>query len=210
MSKKEPTVDDIREGLRETRESYGIFEGPKKKDPPKLRIEVRPDADGVVPSADDLLKAAADAGWTDDPGEGKAILIPDERGARGYEVFNPLPFAPPIGYEPTPPIEELIAQRVKTALQGLRDDEEIDDEKDVVDFDVPDELPPLSTIYEFAAMDPEAPALPPDTRTPAQRYVDDMEAIEAEKLLRKRHRKEAIAKLQAEDRMYGDPEPDTP
>lgn len=179
----------------------------------KLKINV--DQHRVDPTS--IILRLEEAGWSDDPGTGKAVLAPDERGAPAYEVLNPMPFAPPIGWEPTPPIEELIRDRVRDEVARLRDEEELDDILDAEDFDIPDELPPLDTIYEVIAMTPEAPALPadsrPDPKETAKAQVDLEELIGQERLLRKRHREAALRRQQEELEMFNppdsDPEPKT-
>lgn len=175
----------------------------------KLKVVVAPNEDGVIPSNEDLIKAAEAAGWSDDPGTGKAILLPDANGNPAYEVFNPMPFAPPIGFEPTPPIEQLIRDRVKLELDRLKDDDEIDDINDAEDFDVPDELPPLQTIYEFIAMEVEAPAVraEPDPKDRIKAELEYEELKDRERLLRRRHREAALKKAQEEVELYGDPSP---
>lgn len=165
----------------------------------KEKIKIAVDQHRVDPTiiTPDRMKSA---GWSDDPGDGKAILAPDERGAPGYEVLNPLPFAPPIGWEPTPPIEQLVAQLTRQEFERLRDEDEIDDVIDAEDFDVPDELPPLETIYEVLAMTPEAPALPrdskPDLEDKAKADVEYEEALQRERLRRKRNRAAALKRQQ--------------
>lgn len=154
------------------------------------------------------------AGWSDDPGTGKAILVPDERGNPAYEVLNPMPFAPPIGWEPTPPLDQLIRERVADEVQRLKDSDELDDIIDAEDFDVDDELPPLETIYEVIAMKPEAPAIPKDAKKDLQDAVqadlDYEEMVVKQRLLRKRHREAVIAKQKEEnDLLYGDPPPES-
>lgn len=165
----------------------------------KLKIAV--DQHRVDPTSITMDKLAA-AGWSDDPGQGKTLLAPDERGAPGYEILNPMPFAPPIGWEPTPPIEELIRQRVSDELSRLKAEDEVDDIVDAEDFDIDDELPPLETIYEVIAMKPESPALPkdsmPDAAETAKAQVDLEELVAQERLMRKRHR-EAALKRQREE-----------
>lgn len=175
----------------------------------KLKVVVYPDADGVVPSPEELLALAKAAGWSEDPGTGITVLINDERGAPGYEVVNPMPFAPPIGFEPTPPIEQLIRDRVQLEIDRLRDDDEIDDIVDAEDFDVPDELPQLETIYEFIAMEREAPAVKnePTAEERARADADYIELVEKQRLLKKRHREAALKKAQEEVSLYGDDPP---
>lgn len=176
----------------------------------KIKVEVKPLADGTVPAEGELLELAVEAGWSEDPGTGKAILIPDERGAPGYEVLNPLPHAPPIGWEPTPPIEELIRQRVQTEMRKW-EDEEVDDIVDAEDFDIPDELPALDTIYEFMGLEREAPAVkPPTAEERAAADVAYEELLEQHRRMRKgraREEYERILKKARED--YGEP-PDDP
>lgn len=175
----------------------------------KIKIAVVNPDTGETPSNEELLQAAEEAGWSEDPGTGKAILIADERGAPAYEVFNPLPMAPPIGWTPTPPIEELIAQRVQLELGRLKDDEEIDDIIDAEDFDVPDDLPPLETIYEFIGMEPQAPQMKePNLEDRAKAEVAYEEILENHrKLARKRSREEYDRRVKEAADMYGVPPP---
>lgn len=170
-----------------------------------LKIEIVPSFSGEIRDVSSILDEALAAGWSDDPGQGKAVLIKDDNGNPAYEVFNPMGFAPPIGFEPTPPIDQLIRERVALEVERLRDDEEIDSEDEVNDFDVPDELPPLETYYEVIAMEPTAPSIP-KTKDPAERakeYLDLEETVTRERLLRKRHREAALEKQRQEhDELY--------
>lgn len=176
------------------------------------KLQIKVDQDRVDPTSITMEKLV-EANWTDDPGTGKAILAVDERGAPGYEILNPLPFAPPIGWEPTPPIEELIRLRVHEELTRLKDAEEIDDIIDAEDFDVDDELPPLDTIYEVIAMKPESPSLPkdsePDLKETAKAQLDFEELVSKERLLRKRHREAALRRQQEEAEALDPPDEPT-
>lgn len=179
----------------------------------KLKIEIVPDSDGVVREVGDVLSAAQAAGWSDDPGTGKAVMLPGANGRPGYEVPNPMSFAPPIGWEPTPPIEQLIRDRVKLEYDRLKGEDEIDDIIDAEDFDVPDELPPLETIYEVIAMEPEAPRLPPEEplEKRVSRHLDEEEALTRARLERKRNREAALKKQSQEAaELYGDDAPVDP
>lgn len=171
----------------------------------KFKVTVSPNADGEVVDEQVLLDGAVKAGWSEDPGTGKAILVPDERGAPGYEVGSPIPVAPPIGWVPTPPIEQLISERVAREFQ-LRDEEEIDDIVDMEDFDVADELPPLETIYEFIAMEPQVPAvkpLSPEERAKAE--VEYEEVLDRHRRVAKRRSREEYKRRQDEMKaLYGD------
>lgn len=177
----------------------------------KIGVRIAPNADGEVMGNEEFLAAAEAAGWSEDPGTGKAILVPDERGAPGYEILNPLPFAPPIGYEPTPPIDELIRTRVREAMDQLKDDEEIDDIIDAEDFDIPDELPQLETIYEVLGMEDQAPALKAQEVSEEDRAKADAEyaeLVEKHRKLTKHRARAAFLKRQEEDRaLYGDDPP---
>lgn len=176
----------------------------------KIKVYVRPSEFGEVRDIDHAQMEMH--GWSDDPGTGSAILLPDERDNRAYEVLNPLQFAPPIGYQPTPPIEELIRDRVNTELMRLKGDEVIDSEEDENDFDVPDDLPPLETIYEVIAMKADAPTIPKvdpkeELSAKARADLDYWEAIDRERLLRKRHRETTLKNQQdelASSELYGD------
>jgi len=175
----------------------------------KLKINVDRRIDQAT-----VLDQAENAGWSDDPGTGVAVMALDERGARAYEVLNPMPFAPPIGWEPTPPIEELVRQRVISELARLKDEDEIDNITDAEDFDVPDELPPLETIYEVVAMESESPALRDsrkvDPKAAALEKVkadlDYEELMTRERLMRKRHRAAALKRQQEEIEDLDSPE----
>lgn len=171
----------------------------------KIQVVVSPDDQGVIPEV--TVEDAANAGWSDDPGDGKAILVPDVRGAPAYEVFNPLPIAPPIGWEPTPPIEQLIADRVKREFDRLRDEDEMDDIVDAEDFDVPDELPALETIYEFIGMEPEAPRVKEmSAEDRAKAHVEYEEILERHRRLAKvRSREEYERRIAEAKKLYGDP-----
>lgn len=122
-------------------------------------------------------------------------MLLDERGNPAYEVPNPMEFAPPIGFEPTPPVEQLIRDRVRLEFERLRGEDEIDTIEDADDFDVPDELPPLETMYEVIAMEKQAPKLPePTLQDRAKADAEYMEMVERERIMRKRHREAALKK----------------
>lgn len=170
----------------------------------KVKVRVAPDDLGQVPEV--TVEDLAEAGWSDDPGTGKAVLVPDERGAPAYEIVNPLPIAPPIGWEPTPPIEQLIRDRVKAEFDRLKDDDEIDDIVDAEDFEIPDELPPLETIYEVIGMEPQAPSVKPlSAEERAQADVAYEEVLDRHRRLAKKRSREEYERRQREMReLYGD------
>lgn len=104
-----------------------------------------------------LLDKMADAGWTDDPGTGKAILTP-----LGSEIVSPIPVAPPIGYVSEPSLMDRLNEMLTARLRQLADDDLLEEsEAEANDFDVPDpeDYHPRS-IYEITLID-EAPALRP-------------------------------------------------
>lgn len=171
----------------------------------RIKVVVSPRPDQVIKEGvnlNDLYQQLRAAGWTGDPGEGVAYLLPDANGNPAYEVLNPVPFAPPIGWTPTPPIEELIRERVRHEVARLRDDEEIDDINDAEDFDIPDELPPLQTMYEVIAMEAEAPALRGEKKLSveeeAKLHAEYLDAVDQQRLLRKRSREAALRKQRDE------------
>lgn len=184
----------------------------EKTEKPKIKVRVAPSDIGEIRSVD--IAEMEQAGWSDDPGTGVAIMLPDERDNPAYEVLSPLQFAPPIGYQPTPPIEELIRDRVKAELHRLKGEDVVDSEEDENDFDISDDLPPLETIYEVIAMKADAPPLPKvdpkeELSAKARADLDYWEAIDRERLLRKRHR-EATIKAQQEElssELYQDAQP---
>lgn len=174
----------------------------------RLRVDIRPLVDGSVPSDEEMLEKAVEAGWSDDPGTGHAILVEDERGAPGYEVLNPLPVAPPIGWTPTPPLEELIRDHVRREFVQLQGEDELDDIIDAEDFDVPDELPDLSTIYEFVGMEPQAPEARVKEASPeelAKAEADRLDLVDRQRLLNRRAREEKLRRQRERDELlYGD------
>lgn len=182
-----------------------------KTEKPKIKVKITPSEFGEVRDIDpaDMVNC----GWTDHPGEGIAIMLPDERDNPAYEVPSPLQFAPPIGYQPTPPLHELIKMRVRQELTQLKGDEEVDTEADQNDFEIDDDIPDPTTIYEVVAMKEEAPRIPPadpkaELTAKARADLDYWEEIEKERLLRKRHREETIRQQKAaldESELYGSP-----
>lgn len=127
----------------------------------KLKVSIAPVFDPVtgevidVPAPDDLYDEMQAAGWSSDPGTGKAILLPD-----GREVVSPMPVAPPIGYQSEPSIMDRLSQMLEARLATLGGDDVLDEsDEEANDFDVPDpeDLQPRS-VYEIELL-PEAPAL---------------------------------------------------
>lgn len=127
----------------------------------KLKVVVYPVEDPStgeivdVPTTEELYDAMAAAGWSADPGTGKAIILED-----GREVVSPMPVAPPIGYNSEPSIMDRLSQMLEARLAGLRGDDVLDEsDEEANDFDVPDpeDFQPRS-VYEIELL-PEAPAL---------------------------------------------------
>lgn len=111
-------------------------------------------------AADGFHDAARKAGWSDDPGTGKAILV------NGAEILNPQPMAPPVGYQHGDTLQEMIERHVAAALVGLRGDDIVDESiEDADDFDIDEgNEVDLETIYTVREMVPEAPGLRPEAR----------------------------------------------
>lgn len=179
----------------------------------KIRIDVHPDMSEFLQLSDQEQVKEIQAAFSDDPGEGKAYMLRDRNGNPAYEVHNPVPFAPPIGFSPTPPIDELIRDRVRAEYARLRDEEEIDTLEEADDFDVSDEEP-ITSVFEVQ-MDETAPR-PPNVELSmeerAKMHVDFLELAEREKLNRKRAKEIHLAKQRealkaAEDdaALYGAP-----
>lgn len=177
----------------------------------KIKVKITPSEFGEV--RDIQPEEMKNNGWSDHPGEGIAILIPDERENPAYEVVSPLQFAPPIGYEPTPPLHELIKTRIRDALRELKDSDEIDSEDEANDFEIDDEVPDPTTIYEVLSMKEEAPRIPEkdpkeELSAKARADLDYWEEVEKERALRKRHREETLKQQKAaldESELYGSP-----
>lgn len=118
--------------------------------------DVAPDGEVIAYPDDVLLDKMGNAGWTDDPGEGKAVLTP-----LGYEIVSPIPVAPPVGYVSEPTIMDRLNDMLTQRLRQLRGDDLVEEtEAEANDFDVPDpEDYNVRSIYEIELI-PEAPALP--------------------------------------------------
>lgn len=124
----------------------------------KVRIPenvVTRDGEVVTPDPEELLDLMEEAGWTGDPGTGKAVLLPD-----GSEVLNPTPMAPPVDYDRAPDAFSMWQQSLQR-MSNIRDlgNIELDSAEDAEDFDVQDpEDIFVRSQYEFE-MVPEAPSL---------------------------------------------------
>jgi len=123
----------------------------------RIAINVTPNLDGEIPSEEALVEAMKNAGWTDDPRDGRTIILED-----GREVLNPLPCAPPIGYVESPSIMELIAQQIRAHNLLIAGNDEVDSLEDAEDFDVDDEFD-HSSEYEIT-MKEEFPGIPSDSQ----------------------------------------------
>lgn len=176
----------------------------------KFQVKLYPDHLGVLPDEGAVMEQMKEAGWSDDPGTGRAVLVPDERGAPAYEVLSPIPVAPPIGWQPTPPIEELINSIVKREFARF-DEEEVDDINDAEDFDIPDDLPPLETIYEVIGMEPQAPRVKePTAEERAAADIAYEEVLERHRRVAKgRAREEYERRVKEARALHGEP-PDDP
>lgn len=122
----------------------------------KVKVTVSPDIskDGEIVTlpSDVLYQAMADAGWSEDPGTGKAILTP-----LGSEIVSPRPVAPPIGYVHEESIMERLDKMLTARLAQMQGDNIIDEtEEDLEDFDVPD-LEDVRFSYTLEMLD-EAPS----------------------------------------------------
>lgn len=130
----------------------------------KLKIEVdpRPDTGEVHEWNEDEWRVAIRlAGWSEDPGTGKAILLPD-----GREVFNPVAIAPPVGWKPEPDMFAHMQAMIKRELAGLQGDEIDETEVEANDFEVDEDFDPMS-IYEVVDMKPDPGPVPPGLTVPA-------------------------------------------
>lgn len=126
---------------------------------------------GEIPSDGDLHDALASADWTDDPGIGKAVLLPD-----GSELLNPVPHALPVGYVKEPSMMDIIDQRIRAHRALLEDAEVIDSKEELNDFDVGEE-PDIFSLYEFEAMAMDAPGLDPAEAKPPPEIPEDKKEV---------------------------------
>lgn len=128
-----------------------------KKYSEKVKVSVSPrQGNGEVPSDEEMAEALGRADWTDDPGVGKAVLLPD-----GSELLNPVQHALPLGYNNEPSIMDIVDQRIRAHRALLEDRMVVDDEKEANDFDLQEE-DDIFSYYEIGVMLEDAPGLEPD------------------------------------------------
>lgn len=129
------------------------------------RVEVR-EFEGKVYDAvqvsdasfeEEFANAVVGADWTDDPGTGRAILMPD-----GRELLNPLPVAPPITFKEELSVNDLVERALKMHYERLANDEEVRESLDeLLTFDDDDDLEPASPWEVIEReMSPEVPDIP--------------------------------------------------
>lgn len=126
----------------------------------KVKLEIAPTHFGEVPDVEGLREAMVDHGWSDDPGTGMAVL--DEF---GREILNPVPVAPPIGYQAEQSMMDRITEQLLARQRILAEDAIQESQEDAEDFDVGDDFDPMSR-YEVVVMADDAPRLPPKTVEP--------------------------------------------
>lgn len=144
----------------------------------KVRIDPRgADRAPVVPK--DISDKMRSAGWSADPGTGKAVLLED-----GRELVNPLPHDPPLGYVQEPSVIDLINRELAKRKALLEADEVLDEtDEDANDFDMEDEVDLLSG-YEIVDMRPTFPGdtgIPPDKSEIKKAVADATAEAEASK-----------------------------
>lgn len=132
----------------------------------KFKLVIHPRLEGEsAPQSmtiEEIIESAA-ADWDpEDPGVGKAVLLPD-----GREIFNPVPFAPPVGYQAEPTMMELMQRMLRRELMQAKDDEAVDSLEEMNDFPE-DEERPFHSFYELQLMEefPESPPLPEPGEAP--------------------------------------------
>lgn len=130
----------------------------------KVKVVIDPPPgfnEGPKPAPDDIRQKFYEAGWTDDPGTGKAVLTED-----GREILNPVPMAPPVGYVAEPSMMDIIEKKIKNHLKLLEDGMVLEEsEEEANDFDYEEEFDPFS-LYEIVEMNDTAPDLPKEPVTP--------------------------------------------
>lgn len=121
------------------------------------------------PDVVDLEDLIAQSDWDkDDPGVGRALLLPD-----GREVFNPVPMAAPVDIDPEQDMFRVMEQRILKRLYeqaGVGVDDALETEDEANDFNVADEMEVVSG-YEVEMQDEfpnfPAPPAPPSPEPPS-------------------------------------------
>ena len=124
------------------------------------------EAAAPIPDDEQLNQAMIAHEWTDDPGTGRAILLPD-----GRELLNPTPVAPPAhiaAYSQEMSVNDLVNRALARHAALLRGEDEIDTEEDMNDFPEDEEYHPI-TGYEVVMLE--------DTGPPEDRPVVEQAAV---------------------------------
>ena len=139
----------------------------------KVKLRIDPNvATGEVVDVKDLGAQMRRAGWSDDPGTGRAFHLDD-----GREVLNPVPMAPPIGYIQEPTMMDMIDAQIRRRLALLQEDDEIDTVEEFDDFDVAEDVDPL-TLYEVIDMREDSPPNAPPVVDPAPKAPEVLPSVE--------------------------------
>lgn len=132
----------------------------------KVLVEIMPTADGeIVEFSEEMREDFRRAGWSDDPGTGRAI-----HDRFGREIVNPVPMAPPVGYIQEVSVMDQVMQRLLARQRILAEDAIRETAADADDFDVEDDFDPFS-LYEVTEMRPDAPPLPIPVEKPVEAVV---------------------------------------
>lgn len=125
---------------------------------------------------EDLLDEMEAAGWSNNPGQGKAVLLPD-----GSELLNPVPIAPPVDYDHSQSAFDLWQANLQR-MANIRDlgggflIDENDEEANDFDVDDPEDFFVRSE-YEMELV-PEVPAIGP-ARGPVEDVSPDQAKAQA-------------------------------
>lgn len=123
--------------------------------------------DEVITDAEVFAEAVEGAGWSDDPGTGRSILLAD-----GREVPNPMPLAPPVTFSEELTVNQLVDRALRMHFENIeRNQEAVETLDDLLVFDDEVDDFPRSRfeVEEGVDMQDEAPVIPvvPDVVPPA-------------------------------------------
>lgn len=113
---------------------------PRKEDLPEFDGKLRESDGFALPDDEQFAEAADGAGWSDDPGEGRAILLAD-----GREVGNPLPVAAPVVFAGEMSVNELVERSLKAHYELIAENAAAQETlEELLTFEEDDDLEPAS------------------------------------------------------------------
>lgn len=119
----------------------------------KIPLYIQPDADGVLPTEEEVTAGMIRGGWDGNPLHGRSFLLAD-----GREVPNPVSVEPPLGFTPGPSLMDQIEAMMRAKYSQLSGEDLLEDsEEEARDFDEPEVDFNPASVYEMIEEYPGVP-----------------------------------------------------